>query len=217
MNDGRSAILHKIKESIVQGDYRTIGRSLEEALKAGWDPKAILNDTMIPAMVEVGNLFEKKEIFIPEMMLSAKAMLAAMAIFEPLFATGEVKTLGTMVIGTVKGDFHDIGKNIVAMVMKGNGINVVDLGIDVSPEQFVEATKANSARIVGMSALLTTTMTQMEPTIKLLAREGPRDRVKVMVRGGPITEDFARKIGADFFAANASVAARIARSILENG
>jgi 5-methyltetrahydrofolate--homocysteine methyltransferase len=217
MDNMRNDVLNKIKESIIEGNHGTIAGLLEKALQDGWDPTVILNDYMIPAMMEVGDLFEEKEVFIPEMMLSAKAMFKGMAVFEPLFSRGEVKTLGTMVIGTVKGDFHEIGKFIVAMVMKGSGINVIDLGVDVSAEQFAKAVKANDARILGMSALLTTTMGQMEETIKLFASEGLRDRVKIMVGGGPITEDFAREIGADYFGPNATAAARTARTILQNG
>ena len=216
MDSMRNDILNRIKESIIQGNHGAIAGLLEQALQEGWDPTVILNDYMIPAMMEVGDLFEEKEVFIPEMMLSAKAMFTGMAVFEPLFLRGEVKTLGTMVIGTVKGDFHEIGKFIVAMVMKGSGINVIDLGVDVSAEKFSEAVKENNARILGMSALLTTTMGQMEETIKFFTKEGLRDRVKIMVGGGPITEEFAREIGADYFGSNATAAARMARTILQD-
>ena len=216
MGSMRKDIMNRIKECIIQGSHGTIAGLLEQALQEGWDPTVILNDYMIPAMMEVGDLFEEQEVFIPEMMLSAKAMFAGMAVFEPLFSRGEVKTLGTMVIGTVKGDFHEIGKFIVAMVMKGSGINVIDLGVDVSAEKFAEAVKTNNARILGMSALLTTTMGQMEETIKFFTKEGLRDRVKIMVGGGPITEEFAREIGADYFGPNATAAARMARTILQN-
>lgn len=210
-------ILSQIKESIIEGKYKNIPQLLEGVLKLGSEPKLILNEYMIPAMIEVGNRFEKKEIFIPEMMMSAKAMYAGLQIFEPLLSKGEIEPIGTIVIGTVKGDFHDIGKNIVAIMMKGNGINVIDLGIDVSPEKFVEVVKSNRAQLLGMSALLTTTMIQMEQTIQLVIREGLRKKVKIMVGGAPLTEAFSQKIGADCYAPNASVAARVARSILTKG
>jgi 5-methyltetrahydrofolate--homocysteine methyltransferase len=210
-------ILSQIKESIIEGKYKNIPQLLEGVLKLGSEPKLILNEYMIPAMIEVGNRFEKKEIFIPEMMMSAKAMYAGLQIFEPLLSKGEIEPIGTIVIGTVKGDFHDIGKNIVAIMMKGNGINVIDLGTDVSPEKFVELVKSNRAQLLGMSALLTTTMIQMEQTIQLVIREGLRKKVKIMVGGAPLTEAFSQKIGADCYAPNASVAARVARSILTKG
>ncbi|MDI7260816.1 MAG: corrinoid protein [Thermodesulfobacteriota bacterium] len=207
-------ILSQIKESIIEGKYKNIPQLLEGVLKLGSEPKLILNEYMIPAMIEVGNRFEKKEIFIPEMMMSAKAMLAGLEIFEPLLSTGEIELVGTIVIGTVKGDFHDIGKNIVAMMMRGNGINVVDLGVDVPSEKFVEMIKSHKAQLLGMSALLTTTMNQMEQTIQVIIREGLRKEVKIMVGGATLTETFAQKIGADYYAPNASVASRIARDIL---
>lgn len=206
--------LTEIAESIVQGEYQAVRALINSAIEKGLKVEDILHDHMIPAMVEVGDRFEKKEIFIPEMMLSAKAMSIGFEILEPLFSKSEVKHLGTALIGTVEGDFHEIGKNIVAAMMKGNGINVIDLGMDVSAEKFVGAVKTHEVHILGMSALLTTTMSQMGRTIELLTLEGLRDGVKVMVGGGPVTDDFARQIGADYYGQNAATAARTARAIL---
>lgn len=216
MGVSMEALLKKIKGSIIEGQYKETATLIGDALEKGAGVESILNDYMIPAMVEVGNRFERHEAFIPEMMLSAKAMTAGFETLEPLLLKADVKPLGLMVLGTVKGDVHEIGKNIVAVMMKGNGIDVIDLGADVSPEQFKDAVKSNPVQILGMSALLTTTMVQMENTIQLLAREGLRDDIKIMVGGGPITDDYARAIGADHYAPNAVAAARTARDILES-
>jgi 5-methyltetrahydrofolate--homocysteine methyltransferase len=216
MDAPKKTDLVKIKESIIQGQYKSMAPLIREALEKGSKIESILNDYMIPAMVEVGDRFERHEIFIPEMMLAAKAMTIGFDILEPLLLKDGVRPLGMMVIGTVKGDFHEIGKNIVAAMMKGNGINVIDLGADVSPEQFIETMNSHQVQILGMSALLTTTMSQMERTIQMIVREGLRDDLKIMVGGGPITDGFALKIGADYYAPNAGAAVRTARDTLLN-
>ena len=175
-----------------------------------------MDDYMIPSMVEVGRLFEEHEYFIPEIMMSAKAMSIGFDVLEPLLAEKGAQKAGKIVLGTVRGDFHDIGKKIVAAMMRGNGIQVIDLGVDVPPEKFVEAVKASSVQLVGLSALLTTTMPQMKETIQLFSNEGLRDSVKVMVGGAAITAEYTREIGADYYGVNAAISARDALVILRD-
>ena len=188
---------------------------MQEALNAGLDASAILQDGLIAAMGEVGALFEEGEYFVPEMLVAARAMKVGLAILQPLLVDAAVEPVGQVVIGTVRGDMHDIGKNLVGMMLEGAGFKIIDLGTDVAPEKFIEAIKESGANIVGLSALLTTTMPSMERTINALSAAGVRDQVKIIVGGAPVTAEYAQKIGADGFAADASQAATIAKSLLE--
>ena len=206
--------LDTIYDAVLDGDAKGATAAVSAALAAGETPQAILNDACIPAMAEVGALFEEGEKFVPEMLISARAMAAAMTILRPLLVEAGVKNVGKVVLGTVHGDLHDIGKNLVGMMLEGAGFEVIDLGTDVPPQKFVDAVKQHQPDIVGMSALLTTTTKSMPATLNALAEAGVRDQVKVIIGGAPITDDFARKIGADGFAADAGSAARAARALM---
>jgi 5-methyltetrahydrofolate--homocysteine methyltransferase len=206
--------LDTIYDAVLDGDAKGAAAAVEAALAAGETPQAILNDACIPAMAEVGALFEEGEKFVPEMLISARAMAAAMTILRPLLVEAGVKNVGKVVLGTVHGDLHDIGKNLVGMMLEGAGFEVIDLGTDVPPQKFVDAVKQHQPDIVGMSALLTTTTKSMPATLNALAEAGVRDQVKVIIGGAPITDDFAKKIGADGFAADAGSAARAARALM---
>jgi len=206
--------LDTIYDAVLDGDAKGAAAAVEAALAAGETPQAILNDACIPAMAEVGALFEEGEKFMPEMLISARAMAAAMTILRPLLVAAGVKNIGKVVLGTVHGDLHDIGKNLVGMMLEGAGFEVIDLGTDVPPQKFVDAVKEHQPDIVGMSALLTTTTKAMPTTLNALAEAGVRDQVKVIIGGAPITDDFAKKIGADGFAADAGSAARAARALM---
>jgi 5-methyltetrahydrofolate--homocysteine methyltransferase len=208
-------MLSMIFQSILEGDAKKAAAGVEQALEAGIDPGDILNQGMIPAMAEVGRLFEVQEYYIPEMLISARAMQGGLAILKPYLVDSDVKPTGKVVLGTVKGDLHDIGKNLVGMMLEGTGFEVVDLGTDVSAEQFVAAVKEHQPEFVGMSALLTTTMPGMITTIDALTEAGVRDRVKVMVGGAPLTPQFAEQIGADVYAPDASSAAKQAKLLLQ--
>jgi 5-methyltetrahydrofolate--homocysteine methyltransferase len=209
--------LDAIYEAVLNGNAKAASSGVEKALADGVSPQAILNKACIPAMGEVGRLFEEGEKFVPEMLISARAMAAAMAILRPLLVEAGVDTVGKVVIGTVHGDLHDIGKNLVSMMLEGAGFEVIDLGTDVPPGRFVAAVEEHSPDIVGMSALLTTTTKSIPATLKALEEAGLRDSVKVMIGGAPITEEYAMKIGADGFAADAGGAARAARALIDAG
>jgi len=205
--------LQSIFDSILEGNAESTKQGVSTALDAGLDPSLILNEAMIKAMGEVGRLFEEGEYFVPEMLISARAMQAGLAILKPKLVSGNYKPLGKVVIGTVKGDLHDIGKNLVSMMLEGAAFEIVDLGTDVTPEKFVEAVKTTGANIVAMSALLTTTMSNMKVTIEALKTAGIRDSVKIMVGGAPLTDNYAHEIGADGYAPDASRSVVLARSL----
>ena len=207
--------LDTIYDAVLNGNAKAATAGVEAALQAGETPQMILNEACIPAMAEVGALFEEGEKFVPEMLISARAMAAAMTILRPLLVEAGVKTVGKVVLGTVHGDLHDIGKNLVGMMLEGAGFEVVDLGTDVQPQQFVDAVMQHHPDIVGMSALLTTTTKSMPMTITALTEAGLRDKIKILVGGAPITDEFAKKIGADGFAADAGSAARAARALID--
>ena len=206
--------LEAIYEAVLNGDAGTTETEVKAVLEAGTPPEDVLYKACIPAMEEVGRLFEEGEKFVPEMLISARAMQAAMGLLKPLLLQADIKTVGRVVMGTVAGDLHDIGKNLVAMMLEGSGFEVIDLGTDVSPQQFVDAVREHQPQVIGMSALLTTTMASMGTTIEALKEAGLRDEVKVMVGGAPITQDFADKIGADGFAPDASSASRRAKELV---
>ena len=202
-------------EKIMAGDAEGIKTLTRQAIKEGMPAATIIDEGMMPAMDEIGRLFEEEELFIPEMIMSATAMQAGMAILKPLLVGDEVKTAGRVVIGTVEGDLHDIGKTLVGTLMEAAGFEVHDLGIDVEPERFVEATRDLRPAIVGMSAMLTTTMPMMKSTIDALKEAGLRDDLLVMVGGAPLTPEFATSIGADGYAEDASDAARVAKRLVD--
>jgi 5-methyltetrahydrofolate--homocysteine methyltransferase len=208
--------LKAIYDGVVEGDNASVQQQVQEALAGGTDASAILNEALIPAMAEVGRLFEEGEYFVPEMLISARAMKGAMAYLKPHLQAADVKYAGNVVLGTVKGDLHDIGKNLVALMLEGAGFQVVDLGSDVTPEKYVAAVRESGANIVAMSALLTTTMVNMRSTITALEEAGLRDKVKVLIGGAPVTDSFAKQIGADGYAPDASRAVAVARSLTQS-
>jgi 5-methyltetrahydrofolate--homocysteine methyltransferase len=207
--------LQEIYTSIIEGENKAIGAQVQSALDAGLEPAQILNDGMVAAMGEVGRLFEEGEFFVPEMLISARAMKSGMEVLKPRLAQADVRSAGKVVVGTVQGDLHDIGKNLVSMMLEGAAFEIIDLGADVSPERFVQTVRDSGAQIVAMSALLTTTMGNMRVTIDALKAAGLRDQVKVMVGGAPLSEKYAHEIGADGFASDASRAVALAKSLVE--
>ncbi len=208
------ADLKQLFEAILNGDAKISASVTREALASGIEPMELITNYMIPAMDEVGKRFECEDYFVPELLLSGRAMKASMELLRPLLAQKGVEPLGRVVIGTVKGDLHDIGKNLVASMLEGGGFEVIDLGADVAPEVFVETARVRHAGIVALSALLTVTMNSMRTTIQAFERAGLRGQVKVMVGGAPVTQQFADEIGADGFSENASSAVALARRLL---
>lgn len=206
--------LRELYESVLEGNQGNVKRGVEIALAKGLNPTEILNEGMITAMAEVGRLFEEGEIFVPEMLVAARAMQAGLFLLKPYLKAADVKSAGKVAIGTVKGDLHDIGKNLVAMMLEGAGFEIIDLGADVSPEKFVEAVRRHGAQIVAMSALLTTTMPSIKTTIEALHDAGLRGQVKIMIGGAPVTQDYANQIGADGFSTDASRAVATAKELL---
>ena len=204
--------LDEIYDAIIDGDKATAVKWVEAALEAGISASEILQDGMIVAMDEVGRLFEEGEIFVPEMLVAARAMKAGLELLRPHLVKSGIKPIGTVVLGTVAGDMHDIGKNLVGMMLEGAGYEIIDLGIDVAPEKFVEAIEQGNS-IIGMSALLTTTMPSMDRTIKAIKEAGLRDQVKIVVGGAPVTAEFAQQIGADGYADDASQAVALVKSL----
>ena len=207
-------VIKEIFDSILEGSQKVTVAKVQQALDAGINPGVILNEGMVAAMAEVGRLFEEGEYFVPEMLIAARAMQNGLAVLKPHLASANVKSQGKVVAGTVKGDLHDIGKNLVCMMLEGAAFEIVDLGSDVTPEKFVEAVRSTGADVICMSALLTTTMPNMKTTIEALKTAGLRDRVKVMVGGAPLTDQYAREIGADGYAADASRAVALAKSLM---
>ena len=203
----------ELYDAILNGNARQAYAATEAAIAAGVEPMTLISESMVPAMDEVGRLFEAEEYFVPELLLAGRAMKSAMELLRPLLVASGQKLATRVVIGTVKGDLHDIGKNLVAMMLEGAGFEVVDLGTDVTPEKFVKAALEHKPQVVGMSALLTTTMPSMGTTVKALLEAGVRDQVKVMIGGAPVTDAFAKQIGADGYAPDASSAVRMAKSL----
>ena len=203
--------LKELYEAVLKGDARTCRSVTEAALAEGADPLTLVNEFMVPAMDEVGRRFEGGEYFVPELLLSARAMKGCLELIRPLLAARGDEPLARVVIGTVKGDLHDIGKNLVAAMLEGGGFEVIDLGVNVSPEKFIETVKQKNAHVVAMSALLTTTMPSMKTTIDAFKAAGLRDKVKMLVGGAPITQKYADEIGADGFSDNAVAAVALAR------
>jgi corrinoid protein of di/trimethylamine methyltransferase len=207
------ADMQKLYDAILNGDNKTAVAITQEALQDKVDPMELITKYMVPAMDEVGKRFECEEYFVPELLLSARAMKGSLGLLRPLLAEQGAQPVGRVVIGTVKGDLHDIGKNLVSSMLEGGGFEVVDLGADVSAEKFIEAVRTKGANIVCLSALLTVTMPAMKTIIEALKAAGIRDQVKVLVGGAPLTKQFADQIGADGYGESASSAVRLARSL----
>jgi 5-methyltetrahydrofolate--homocysteine methyltransferase len=207
-------VLNKIYEGILEGQVKVVTENVQSALETGMPPSQILNEGMIVAMAEVGERFENGDYFVPEMLISARAMQSGLALLKPYLKQVGVKPAGKVVIGTVKGDLHDIGKNLVAMMLEGAGFEIIDLGADVTPEKFVDVVCNGDVQVVGLSALLTTTMPNMETVIKALKNAGLRDKVKVIVGGAPVTETYANQIEADGYSPDASRAVNLVKSLL---
>lgn len=203
----------KMTEALIAGRIEEVVKLVQEALDGGAEPSQIMDHGLFPGMDVVGQHMKTGEMFIPEVLRSAKAMQEAMNTLKPFLSEGDSAGRGTMIIGTVQGDLHDIGKNLVAMLIEGAGFNVIDLGVDIRPDTFVAAVKEHKASILGMSALLTTTVTKMEDTIKAIEAAGLRDHLKILIGGAPVTPEMAQKIGADRYASNAGAAAEAAKEL----
>ena len=204
----------EISEAVVAGNAKKIKDLVEQALKEGMSPKDILDKALIPGMAIVGEKFKIGEYFIPEVLVAARAMNAGVKLIEPFLSQGEKGYAGKVVIGTVLGDIHDIGKNLVAIMLRGAGFQVIDLGLNVPPEKFVEKAKSESADIVAMSALLTTTMLAMKDTIYAIKKAGIKNKVKIMIGGAPVTQKYADEIEADGYAPDAATAVLKAKELL---
>jgi 5-methyltetrahydrofolate--homocysteine methyltransferase len=211
------ADLEKLYTAVLEGDAKTSAAITQQALDEGVQPMTLVTDTMVPAMDEAGRRFEAEEYFVPELLLAARAMKAAMALIRPLLVASGAKSAGRVAVGTVKGDLHDIGKNLVASMLEGGGFEVLDLGADVAPEKFIEAVKEKGAQVVCLSALLTVTMPAMKTTIEALKTAGVRGSVKVLVGGAPVTAQYASEIGADGYGENANSAVALTRKLLGVG
>jgi 5-methyltetrahydrofolate--homocysteine methyltransferase len=206
-------VLKELYNAILEGQRDVAKANVEKALADGEKPADVL-DAMVNAMGEVGRLFEEGEYFVPEMLIAARAMKTGMEILKPELVDADIQPVGTIIAGTVKGDLHDIGKNLVCMMLEGSGFQVIDLGSDVSPDAFVAAVKEHQPNFIAMSALLTTTMPSMQSTIEALKDAGLRDKVKVLIGGAPITDVYAEKIGADGYAPDASRAVTLAKAMV---
>ena len=209
-----SEILDGLYENTLDGNAQPVVDLTNEGLALGMSPMTLLFDAMIPALEEVGRLFEIGEYFVPEMLISARAMQGAMAILRPLIAETGAKPIGTFVMGTVKGDIHDIGKNLCNTMLEGAGFVVVDLCVNVAPETFIEAIQEHKPEAVGMSAFLTTTMPMFKLTIQAIANAGLREQVKILVGGAPVTQEYADAVGADGYAPEASSCVRLTKKLI---
>ncbi len=208
------SLVDEIRQAVIEGKPpKVITPMVEQALQQGFDANTILQHGLIDAMAEVGRMFESGEYFVPEMLVAARAMAAGLALLRPQLVEQGVEPLGKIAIGTVKGDLHDIGKSLVAMMLEGAGFEIMDMGVDSAPEKFVQAIR-DGAQIVAMSALLTTTMPNMKSTIEAIKQAGLREQVKVMIGGAPVTEAYAKEIGADGYSPDASAAVRKAKQLL---
>ena len=208
------AKIQEIYNAVLDGNAPSAQAAVKAALDEGLDPASLLNEGMIAAMREVGKRFEEGDYYVPEMLIAARAMQSALALLKPHLIDAGVQPIGKVALGTVKGDLHDIGKNLVGMMLEGGGFEVIDLGTDVDPEKFVQAVTQEHVQLIGLSALLTTTMPNMKSTIDTLHAAGVRDQVKIIIGGAPVTQDYAVKIGADGFSTDASQAVTVAKSLL---
>ncbi|MHC4442154.1 MAG: corrinoid protein [Planctomycetota bacterium] len=209
------ADVSELQNAIINGNAKLAEDIAKEALASGADPQELVSKYMIPAMDTVGQRFECNEIFVPELLIAARAMKAALTLIQPKLTEAGAQSAGKVIIGTVKGDLHDIGKNLVASMLEGGGFEVIDLGVDVAPEKFVEMVKDKGAQIVALSALLTTTMPAMKNTIDELAKSGVRKGIKILVGGAPVTQQFADDIGADGYSDNANGAVTKVRELVK--
>jgi len=203
-------LLNLISEKLQKGKAKEVKALVQQAVEEGIDPKKILEEGLLPGMSEIGEKFKNNEVFVPEVLVAARAMNMGVAIIKPLLAADGVKANGKVCIGTVQGDLHDIGKNLVKMMMEGKGLEVIDLGTDVSAETFVKTAKEQGCQIICCSALLTTTMNVMADVVKEAEAQGIRDQVKIMIGGAPVTEEFAKQIGADAYTTDAATASDVA-------
>jgi len=208
------SVLEQISENLMKGKANDVKTLVEQALSEGGEPGQILNEGLLAGMGVIGERFKNNEVYVPEVLIAARAMKAGMEVLQPKLASAGVEPIGIAVIGTVKGDLHDIGKNLVGMMLEGAGLKVVDLGIDVEPEKFVDGAKEHGAAVVGVSALLTTTMTNMKAVVEAFKASDMADKVKVMIGGAPVTQAFCDEIGADGYAPDAASAADLAKSLL---
>jgi len=208
------AQLEELSNAIIQGNRIKSAELTQEAIDEGVGPKEILDKGLIPGMDVVGEKFKNCEFYVPEVLVAARAMGAAMEKLKPLLAEAEIEPVGRVAIGTVRGDLHDIGKNLVAMMLEGAGFDIVDLGVDCSPEDFVGAVKDKNVNLIALSALLTTTMPAMQDTVEALEAAGVRDSVKVIIGGAPVTDKFSEQIGADGYAADAASGVDLAKKVL---
>ncbi|MGI6173503.1 MAG: cobalamin B12-binding domain-containing protein [Christensenellales bacterium] len=204
-----------IADAVKNGRAKVVKTLVSDAVAEGVSAEAILNEGLVVGMSELGEMFKNNEVYVPEVLIAARAMKAGTEILKPLLVAANVQSRGTVAIGTVKGDLHDIGKNLVGMMLEGAGFTVLDLGVDVSPEQFVDAAQNKGAQILGMSALLTTTMPSMKAGIDALTAAGIRDKVRVMIGGAPVTQSYADEIGADGYSTDAASAADLAKKLIE--
>lgn len=205
---------NEMQEALIAGNAPKVKELTERAVEEGVSPVDILNRGLVPGMAVIGERFKNNEVYVPEVLIAARAMKAGMTIIKPLLVEANVEPVGRVVIGTVKGDLHDIGKNLVGMMLEGAGFEVIDAGVDVAPEKFVSVAKEAGARLLGLSALLTTTMPSMKDTIDRLVSQGARAEFKVMIGGAPVTQRYADEIGADGYAPDASSAVDLAKSLL---
>ena len=210
------SVLIEIGNALEKGKKKLVVQYVQQALEEGFSAQDILTEGLLPGMDRVGVKFRANEIFVPEVLVAARAMNAGAALLKPLLAEEGAESLGKMVLGTVKGDLHDIGKNLVKIMMEGSGLEVIDLGVDVSPEDFVQTAIDKNCGIIACSSLLTTTMAEMRRVVKLAEEKGVRDKVKIMLGGAPITQSFCDEIGADAYTADAGQAAKVAVSLLES-
>ena len=208
------ADLKVIAENLIQGKAPEVSQLVQKAVDEGEDVQKVLNEGLLAGMSVVGDKFKKNEFYVPEVLIAARAMKAGMQIVRPLLAAENIKGVGTVVIGTVRGDLHDIGKNLVGMMLEGAGFEVVDAGIDISPDKFIQMAEEKDADIIGLSALLTTTMPAMKEVVTSLNGSGLKGKVKVMIGGAPVTQDYADEIGADGYAPDAASAADKAKELL---
>jgi 5-methyltetrahydrofolate--homocysteine methyltransferase len=209
------SLVGQIADNLMKGKANDVKALVEKALQDGEAPGKILNEGLLAGMSVIGERFKKNEVYVPEVLIAARAMKAGMSVLQPRLASAGVQPVGTAVIGTVKGDLHDIGKNLVGMMLEGAGLKVVDLGIDVPPEKYVQGAMDNKARIIGVSALLTTTMTNMKAVVQAVKASSLAGKTKVIIGGAPVTQAFCDEIGADGYAPDAASAADLAKSLLK--
>lgn len=209
--------LKEIADNLIKGKAPEVKELVQKAIDEGEDVEKVLNEGLVAGMSVVGAKFKANEFYVPEVLIAARAMKAGMGILRPILAEKNIKGIGTIVLGTVRGDLHDIGKNLVAMMLEGAGFEIIDLGVDVSPEKFIETAKEKKADLVGLSALLTTTMPSMKDVVKAVRDSGLKDKVKVMIGGAPLTQSYADEIGADGYAPDAASAVDEVKQLLGAG